>query len=452
MKSIWQSWRRDKLVGRILRNSGYLFSSNSINLVLSIVQSSLSTKLLGPYNFGVLGIITVFASTINRLFSFRMGEVVVKYAGDALVHQDTGRAAAVVKAAALTEAITSMLAFLFLILVAPLGAVYFAGDAGMTPWIILYGLIIPGNLVAETSMGVLQLAGQFGRQAWVNIVQGVITVLIIAAAYLAGWGLPAVLLAYLVGKIILGTGPAVLAWRSLNPLLGKSWWKASFALLPPRKELIRFALGTNLSATINLLVRDSEPLWLAYFIPDKAVVGYYKLALAINNLVLMPITPFISTTYPEINRCAAENKPAQLRQLLKRVTLFSGAWTLASALGLALFGQWIILIYSNPKYLPAYPAMLVLLIGFGAANIFFWNRNLMLVFNLPGYMFKVMAWCGAFKVLLTFVLVPRFGYLAEAALLSGYFVISVGLLVWRGLSEANKRERLHLAATLKSES
>ncbi len=70
--------------------------------------------------------------------------------------------------------------------------------------------------------------------------------------------------------------------------------------------------STNLSATLNLLVRDSELLWVAFFLsPYEA--GLYKVALAIINLMMMPITPFISTTYPEISACVAEKAWPQLR-------------------------------------------------------------------------------------------------------------------------------------------
>ena len=80
------------------------------------------------------------------------------------------------------------------------------------------------------------------------------------------------------------------------------------------------------SATINLIVRDSEALWLALFL-STTEVGYYKVALAIINLVLMPITPFISTTYPEMSRSVSEGNWQQLKNLLRRVTKISGFWT-----------------------------------------------------------------------------------------------------------------------------
>ena len=83
---------------------------------------------------------------------------------------------------------------------------------------------------------------------------------------------------------------------------------------------------------------------------------------------------------------------------------------------------------------------MILLIGYSVANIFFWNRPLLLAQGFASYPFWVSFWTMLAKVALILVLLPRTGYLAEAALLSGFFVISVGLNVWRGLREVNRAE------------
>jgi hypothetical protein len=48
---------------------------------------------------------------------------------------------------------------------------------------------------------------------------------------------------------------------------------------------------------------------------------------------------------------------------------------------------------------------------------------------------------GLVKILLSFWLVPLYGYLAQAALLTGFFVLSISIIVWRGLWEIRTRAR-----------
>jgi O-antigen/teichoic acid export membrane protein len=428
-RAAWRALRQD----RLLRNTGYLVSSSTLGTALSMVQSIVAAWLLGVRGSGDLGLIITFTSTLNRLFSFRMGELVVAYLGPYLAAERKDRAAALVKAAALTEAATSLLAFALLAALAPWGAATFSENSALAPLYLLYGLTIPGNLMTETSTGVLQVWRRFRSQAGLNLGQAVLTLLLILAAYLSNAGLWAVVAAYLVGKLILGIGPMLLAWRALREQLGAGWWRASFNLLPPFKEWASFALSSNLSATLNLVVRDTELLWIAYFLSPYES-GLYKVALAIINLVMVPITPFISTTYPELSRCIAEKSWGALRRLLRRVTLIAGGFTAAVGLGLALFGNLLLWLYGKgPAFMPAFPAMLVLLLGFGLANTLFWNRSLLLAFNRPGYPFRVMLVCGLVKVLLGFWVVPVYGITGEAALLAAYFIVSVGLIAARGV-------------------
>jgi O-antigen/teichoic acid export membrane protein len=437
-----QAWKQDRLLGRVLRNTGYLFSGSAISMVLSLVQSVVAAWLLGLTGFGILGAITLFTSTVNRLFSFRMGELVIKYMDRFRAEGRPDRAAAVVKAAGLAEAGTSLLAFGLLVLLSPWAAVTFAKDIQYAPLFLLYGLTIPGNLMTETATGVLQIHRRFKSQAWLNVGQSVLTMALILLAFLLKAGMEWVVLAYLIGKIILGGGPMVLAWRSLNEIFGPGWRKAPFSLLPPVKELAAFATSTNLSATLNLVVRDSELLWVSYFLSPEAA-ALYKVALAIINPVMMPISQFINTTYPELSRSASERAWAALRRLLRRVTLIAGGWTALASVGLAIFGPLVLWVYGRGKadFQPAYPALLVLLVGFGIANTLFWNRSLLLALHKPGFPFWVTLVTGLSKVALSFVLVPRFGLLAQTGLLSAYLAISVGIITWRGLKEVKNEER-----------
>lgn len=442
----------DRLLRRVVRNSSYLFASNAIGAILTIATAGL----LGVKDFGVLGIITNFVSNVNRLLSFRMGDVVVRYMGEALAQDPENgksKAAAVVKAAGLVEAATSLAAFGLLALLAPLGAAYNAKDASLVPLFMLFGLSILANSTTETATGVLQVSGHFRSQALINLAQSILVAGWIVTVALRGGGLMEVLLAYLAGKIILGLGPILVALYWLPRTLGKDWWRAPLSLLPPWKEFIWFGVHTNFSATINVFARDSEVQWVGFFFGPE-VSGYYKVALALINLVVMPINPFISTTYPEITKAFASKQWQRLRDLLRRVTIISTSWTILVALGLLLFGQQ--LLFSNwtifgrtfhiyrPEYLPAYPLLLILLVGYGTANILFWNRPMLLAQGLAGYTLRVSLISMVIKVALVLILLPRAGYLAEAAILSGYFILSVGWMTWRGLNGLRQAEARHV--------
>jgi O-antigen/teichoic acid export membrane protein len=66
----------------------------------------------------------------------------------------------------------------------------------------------------------------------------------------------------------------------------------------------------------------------------------------------------------------------------------------------------------------------------------------LLSFNLPAFPLWATLIAGLLKVGLAFPLVPRYGYVMEAGLLSMYYILSVGLIVWRGMREMKKQELL----------
>jgi len=436
------AWREDSLLRKVVKNTGYLFSSNTLSMGLSVVQSIFAARLLGVAGFGVLGAVMAFVSSVDRLLSFRMGELVVKYLGQYVAQDKKEHAGALVKAAALTEAISGVIAYLLILLLAPLAAVYIVKDAATQPLFAFYALSLWANLIVETATAALQVGGHFRSQAAINLAQSVLTAGLILFAFFTQADIWLVLSAYLLGKLVFGLSITTLALRRTGQMLGRGWWRASFSLLPRRDEFWRFALSSNFSGTINLVTRDSEVLWVSYFL-SPLEAGYYKVALAVINLVLMPINPFINTTFPEIARAVTQKAWARLRDLLKKLTAISAAWT--AFIGIALLvvsGEWLITTFYGAAYGPAAPAALILLIGFGMANVLYWNRPLLLSLGLPTYPLKVMAFAGIMKVVLGFLLVPRFGYLVQAALLSAFFVLSVGLIVWRGVSEINHRSSI----------
>src|SRR6266511_4928016 len=412
-QKIRSNLRNDPLLQRVVRNSSYLFSSSAVSAVLSLVQSVFVVRLLGDSTYGLLAIIMDFASNTNRLLSFRMSEVVVKYIGDALAQDDKETAAALVKGIGMTEAVTSVLAYLVLLAISSWGARFFANDATVAYLFRYYGLFLLANLVYETTVGVLQTTNQFKQAAHANFYQSVATTLLIVAAVVLRLGILGILAAYLVGKTVAAIMIARAAIRELNGRLGNRWIYAPLHLVNNWKSILRFAFSTNLNGTVNLFARDNIRLYLAIFLPD-AQIGYFKLASQLINLVMLPIEPFIAPTYAEITRTITQRQWQNTRKLLRQVSTIGGVWTFIAGGGLIAFGWWIIPLLYGSNMLPAYLGLIILLIGYAFANVMNWNRPLLLALGHPTYPLMVAAITGAIEVILIFIFVPGRSYLVGA--------------------------------------
>ena len=428
------SLRDDPLLQRVLRNSSYLFSSSAISAVLSAIQMIIVVRLLDPGQYGLAtGIIMVFASNVNRFLSFRMSEVVVRYAGEALTHEQKDRAAALIKGVGLAEAVTSILAYLVLVALSPWAANSLAKDSSTAPLFIFYGLFLLANLLYETSVGVLQATDRFQRVGRANFFQSVTVFILIIIISLWMPTILGVLAAYLAGKTIAGVMVTVSAIREANRTLGDGWTGVPLGVVSDWRSIGRFMLSTNVNGTINLFARDNIPIYIGYFL-STTEVGYFKFALTLINLVMLPIEPFIWPTYAEITRTIAKRQWEATRKLLKQVSSIAGVWTLLTGGGLIVLGWWLIPLVFGGEYLPAYPSIVILLLGYACANVCNWNRPLLLALGRPRDPVLIAGVVGAVELALIFLLVPHGTYLTASAIFSGYLAISILWMVWRGLT------------------
>jgi O-antigen/teichoic acid export membrane protein len=444
-KNLLARARSDELLGRVVRNSALLFSSNSAALAVSVLQGILAARMLGPSGYGLIGIVMSYASTVNGLLSFRMGELVVRYGGEYLEKGEKSRVSALVRLAAISELAVSVLAFAAVFLTASLAS-RFATKTPGTEWMfVVYGLGLLCNFNVETATGVLQITDKIRTRGTLNLIQALFSGLFIVAAYLwnarttldPSLALRLVLVAYLVGKAILGIGMVAVAVRILDRLLGKDWSLAPATALPYKRELFRFAFSSNLSATAILVFRESEVLWVGLFLNSEAA-GLYKVAYMIVALLSVPADPLILSSYPEANRLIVQRAWKRLKDFLRKLTTIALTYNMLLGLALVVAGRAVLTVF-GPEYVVAYPAVLVLLVGMIFNYGFFWNRPLLLSFGLQGFALFTVILAGLIKLVLAVPLVPQYGFVMEAGLLSAFYLISVGLNVARGLRELRRR-------------
>jgi len=441
LQRIKSSLRDDPIIQRVLRNSGYLFSGNAISAALGLIQNILMVRLLGIEQYGLAVGIMLFATNVNRFLSFRMSEVLTKYMGEALAQGNKERAAALAKWIGLVEATASILAYLVLFILAP----WYSKNSTLTTLYQFYGLYLLVNLVYETSTGVLQVTNKFDRVAFANLLQGIVTITIVAIAYIMKCGIFEVLAAYLVGKTIAAWIVTSSAIQELKRKIGNDWTRAPVNLISDWKSIGKFAFSTNINGTVNLFARDNVPLYIQSLLGPVAgniALGYFNIASKFIMLVTLPIDPFIGPTYAEITRTIAQKQWSVTRKLLKQVTLVGGAWTLIAGGGLVALGWWFIPLLYGADAAPAYLCLVILLIGYGFSNALNWNRPFLLALGHPNYPLMVSAITGAVEIVLIFLSGQRGGYLTILTIFSAYLIVSVSWNIVRGFSIIKQQEAM----------
>lgn len=430
------------ILRRIVANSSYLVSATVFSAAMGMVQNIFMFRILGPAGTGLVSALEGFTNVINRLTSFRIHELVVRYVR---LYEEKGehdKAAAVFKLAALFESVGSITAFALIAFLAPLGVRFFSDAANTERWFILFGSLVLFNLVFESTDGLLQVFNRFRAKAIIDSAQSIVRVSLTVVVFFTGGGLFEFILAELAGRLIRAVAIGGLAFWTAAKRWGAKWWLTPFSVLQEdRRSLFTFAFSTNLSATISLVAKDSESLWVNGFL-GNTVGGFYKLALSLIGLLQIPVSPLPATTYPELSRSVAQEDWGSVRHVLRRGSMLAALYSVPITIILILFGRPVISLYASPEFLPAYGLLVILLVGYFFVNIFYWNRVALLSLNRPVYPTVVNFTGMCLKILGILWFSASYGAIAFAALLSGYYIFTIGLAVLRVYRDLNQRQRL----------
>jgi O-antigen/teichoic acid export membrane protein len=424
---------------RVLANSGWLLAANGVTGVAGLTQAVILTRDLGVRLYGVLTVVLTVVLVTNRLTSFRMNEFVVKYVSDAMAGAGPRAAAAAVKFSMLIEIAASLLAFGVVMAVAPLASNLFVRETDAAHLIRLAGLMVLAMLVTETSNGVLQAFDQFRRQSVVTAVGALLSLAAVGIASALGGGLDAIVLALVAATLCSSVILVISVLRTVRRECGPSWWRVQLGALSGRlRQAFGFAASANASATLSLVARDADPLWLGFF-RGPTEVAYYRLGFQLATYVVLPVTQLAQAFYPEIARQAARHDWEEFRQLLRRGTAVAAAYLVPAIAVTMLLAAPVVRALNGPAFAPAAVVLTVLLVGMGFANLFFWSRPALLAMGRPDYPVKVNIGVAGLKLAGVFIVIPLYGHIGNAALLAALYLFGVSLSVRKVWSEVRHR-------------
>lgn len=432
--------RRDSALRRIVANTGWLLGARGLLLPLALLESALVARLLGAEGYGMLGVVMSFVAVVHQLTSFRMHELVVGYMSKHIERGEPRAAAATLKASMLCEGVTALVAFSVIVIAAPWAARVFVKSPDSTALIWGYGLIILSEPLAGSTRGALQVLDKFATEAAIRVGRKVLLLALVGVAFLLETPLEGTIAAYVAAALVAGTYQIARTNRELRPVLGGDWLRTPLTAIRGRfREMARFALFTNIGATLSLVIREADVLWISYFRPPVEA-GYYKLATSLLKAPFAAASPMTAATYPELARVLARGAVAHARHLLRRTTALAALWVVPVSIALAILAPWVVRLIYGAEFEPVAAAIRLLLIGATVANLLFWTRSALLALGRPEATLKIATVNAVLKVTLALAFIPAFGYLAAAAILSGLQWVGVILALFIVRSEFERRQ------------
>lgn len=407
--------REDGKLRAILKHAGWLAGSNASVIALSAVQGILTARILGVAVWGTLGIALSFATVINLLLSFRTHEFVIKWVTQFL-GDGSSRSSSVFRLALVGDVVSALASLAIVEVLAGWGASTFAKSPELTWLFQSAGVIVALQGGQETLTGIMHLNRDFRLQGLVLTFAQALSVVGVAVVYFTAGGTAGVVV------VLLGTAvvTAVLMWvcgvRAASSVLPRGW----IAEKPARfgehgRDMWRFAVFGNFRGTALSIMSYGDLLVLGLF-RNPTEVGYLKLAKAIAGVANLPNTPLVNATFPELSEAVAKKAWGEFRSLVRRASKVAALVMIPVSVALLALSYPAIALLYGRAFLPAVPALAILLVGVVVDVVLFWGGISMLSLGKPGFLLGVNLWITTVKYALAFLLVPVGGYLALATL------------------------------------
>jgi O-antigen/teichoic acid export membrane protein len=352
---------RDDLLRRMLKNTSYLLSGHAGASFLGLVALALTARALGPELLGVLALIQAYIGMVDRA-RLETWPALIKYGAQALEEERHEDFKGLIKFGFLLDVATSLLATVIAV-----AGVFVAG--WWLDWtaetIEMAGIFSLTILFRTSSMptAVLRLFNRFGLDAAQDIVAGVLRVVLVAIAYLAGAGLWTFLLitlcAQIVNSLILtGAGWAVL-WREGYRGILASSCKGMRQRCP---GIWSFIWSINAGNIARRSTRELDILFVGGVL-DPAAASLYHIAKKLGEVLVLAGTPIQQAVYPELARLWARNEVARFRRTVLQIDFGSGGIGVASLLVVACNAELLITLSMGADFVAAAGPLILQTLG-----------------------------------------------------------------------------------------
>jgi O-antigen/teichoic acid export membrane protein len=426
----------DAFLRRLIRNSSWGIASAAVELVVTVAETTLAARFLGPADYGRVALVIAPIVSIKRLVDVRAWEGVTRYLAEFVETRQPALALATLELALLADAVVGLVAFGIAVAGAGFVSARVLRQPDLQGPVAWYALTLLATMFSGTAEAVLRVFDRFRDLAIRSVVQAVWHLGLMATVLLLGMRVHGLVLAYLVSNVAGAGLLAFLAARQVRRRLWEARPRTRLAdLRPYLKEMLWFTVHTALRGALKIN-RQLDILVLGYFRPPTEV-GYYRVARRLATSVQELTDPLYFAIFPDLARAWAGMRQ-HFAQLVTRVAAVATVGALPGVILALLFAPQVIRVWVGPQYAPAVTPFRIVMLGMGLAVATFWATPAALGSGRAGIATAAVA-AGVLVNVALLALVPGRGATGAAlALLGGYvaFAVTVGALLTRTILSA----------------
>ncbi|WP_224826182.1 lipopolysaccharide biosynthesis protein [Cognatishimia sp. MH4019] len=315
---------------RLLKNAGWLFSTQVIGGLIGILTLTMMARALGPAGLGVVAIVQAYVKIVDRLTRLEPWQAVIRHGTVALENGNRQKFAQLIRASIAIDLVGSLLAGTVALLLASLAVQWLSLPQDGQRYLILLSL---GLFVSfkPTGIAILRIFDRFDLLAKIDVGIILLRFALTAIAYWFGLGLWAFIAILLIEAIANGLIVFLFSLRELQRREIPSPAHASLRGFPAENPgFFKLLWNSNINVILRQSTQRFDVIILSAFV-DTAAVGVYFLARRLADAALKLARPINQVLYPELVRTWTSGTAAAFRRLLGTVTgvLF--------AVGLAVF-------------------------------------------------------------------------------------------------------------------
>lgn len=389
------------------------FFSSMIASILSVPISIILARFLGPEGKGVVTLVLLVIGQLTAILTFGVEIALVYYAGRQLANIEK-----IGNAAMGLGILLGSIGVLLGMTIFKFGLNNFLPN-NLLPILILMTSTIPMALITTFLRNLIRVTGRIIEEGMLSVMAVFLNLVIISAAFLAGFALKGVLVAFwlssiLLALLVIGFG---IHWKILDvrSKFTSSLWK----------PLIHYGIKLHLGSIFQSLNYRFDVYLVAFFL-GSASVGWYSISVAMAEwLWLLP--KGLGATLMQRSATIKEEEVNTISGPINRLT--SGLLLIGTVL-LGSLGKWIIQLFYGKTFIPSFYPFLLLLPGIWAMGLW---KNFMNDLAVRGYP-TVKSYTSGIALVLTLgldiLLIPLWG-LEGAAMASSAAYISAFLVALR---------------------
>jgi O-antigen/teichoic acid export membrane protein len=345
---------------KVLQNTGILLSGNMLANVFGLLSIAIFTRTVGSTIFGYYVLFLTFIEVIDRIFNFQTWQAFIKFATDFQSKYEEYNVMMLLKYSFLVDLGSLIVASLVALSLSTFAIEFFRIPFEYHTILLLMSLTILFK-ATEISTGVFRFYDRFKVQAKIAVYSSAIKLAMFALIALVApcfkmFVYATVLVQFITMMMNYFYAKSVLNEHNIKivELLKE---KVNMPLLKELK-IFSFIVYNNFDVTVRMVSRQLDTVILGKFYGAE-IVGIYKIAKEVANLIAKLTDPLYQAIYPEFAKMLAKGKKLEAKKMAINISLHAGGAGLVFYGLFALFGEWAIGIAFGNEFLGAYDITLV---------------------------------------------------------------------------------------------